>query len=560
MASLAPLTGTLGKRLAKHLLRRATYSINKSRIEEFSNYTVDQALNALLTVPEKNLEQPIHYINGDLTAPRPWINDDAVYGAVDKNNGSSNALLRSFVVAWWLDEAKRDTSLQSKMAYFLFTDFTASSDTTKGVWGSFYDYLKLLEVFSLGDWKEFVFQMTKNNIMLNYLNNNQNTNVNPNENYAREVLELFTIGKGAQAGVGDYTNYTELDVVETARVMTGWQMTWSGNRGSHRNGAEFGNIPCGYPTPSRHDFGEKVFSHRFGNYTIPAWNTSGKSEALMKVRMEEELKEFIELVLAQDETAKFICRKLYRYFVSRKITTEIENDIIAPLAATFRTNYNLGDTVVQLLKSKHFYDADDSDNTDEIIGGMIKSPLDLALATLSITNFPVPDPITNGENHYKKFYYWQIDGAIMNPSAQQPFVPPSVAGFPPNYEAPDFDKFWFNSSTIISRYNMADILLNPSKARVTFNVTTLIEENVTNPTDPEALVSELIDLLFPESVTQERLNYFVNDILLDDSSITPAMWADEWITYANTNNRSAVEEPLRDLFRALLWSQEYQTN
>ncbi len=560
MASLAPLTGTLGKRLAKHLLRRTTYSINKSRIEEFSNYTVDQAMTALTTIPTKNLEQPIHYINGDITAPKPWINDDAIYGAKDVNNGSGNSLLRNYVVGWWLDEAKRDTSIQSKMAYFLFTDFTASSDTTNGVLGAYYDYLKLLEFFSLGDWKEFIFQMTKNNIMLFYLNNNQNTNANPNENYAREVLELFTIGKGAQAGAGDYTNYTEDDVVETARVMTGWQMTWNGNRGTHRNGAEFGDIPCGYPTPDRHDFGEKVFSHRFGNYTIPAWNTSGKSTTEKKARMEAELKEFIELVLAQDETAKFICRKMYRYFVSRKITSEIENDIIAPLATTFRANYNLGPTVVQLLKSQHFYDADDSNNTDEIIGGMIKSPLDLALQTLSLTNFPVPDPISKGQNHYKKFYYWQINGAIMDPASQAPFIPPSVAGFPPNYEAPDFDKFWFNSSTIISRYNMADILLNSSKTTVNFYVSNYIKDIVSNPYDPAVLVGELIDLFFPEAVTQERLDYFINDILLDDSSITPAMWADEWTTFANTNNRSAVEEPLKDLFRALLWSQEYQNN
>ena len=71
MASLSPLSGTLGARLAKHLLRRATFNVTKSRIEEFGNYTVDQALTKLLDFPDKNLNQPIHYQNGDMTGIGP---------------------------------------------------------------------------------------------------------------------------------------------------------------------------------------------------------------------------------------------------------------------------------------------------------------------------------------------------------------------------------------------------------------------------------------------------------------------------------------------------------
>ena len=78
----------LGKRLAKHLLRRATFGINKSLINEFSDYTVDQALTKLLEIPNKKLIQPIHYVKGGLTSPSPWINDDPVYGPVNDNNDS----------------------------------------------------------------------------------------------------------------------------------------------------------------------------------------------------------------------------------------------------------------------------------------------------------------------------------------------------------------------------------------------------------------------------------------------------------------------------------------
>lgn len=567
MASLNPHTGLLGKRLAKHLLRRATFNLSKDRINEFSICSPAQAIAKLSVVPAKNLIQPIHYVNGDLTQPSPWIDDDPVYGPVNVNTGSGNGKLRNFVVGWWLDEARRDTSYRSKMAYFLHTNFTASSLNLNSQFGSFYDYLRLLETFCLGDWKEFVFQMSKNTQMLNYLNNNQNTVKNPNENYARELLELFTIGKGAQVGIGDYTNYTESDVEEAARVLTGWKYDFVNSvkypekdRYKVSNGEDFGNIPCGYVLGKNHDFGRKEFSHRFGSYVIEAWDTSNKTEGQKQQRAEEELKEFIEMVLDKDETAKFICRKLYRFFVSRKITTEIENDIIASLATTFRTNYNLQEVINQLLMSEHFYDLDDMDSTDEIIGGIVKSPIDLVLQTLTITDFPVPDPITNGKFHYQNFYYWQIILNILQPASQDPFNPPSVAGFPPNYESPDYDKFWFNSSTIIPRYNMADILLNPNRTKVNFLVTNFVEENVSDPYDASKVVSELIAILFPEAVDESRLNYFLNDILLEGGETTQEMWADEWNTYKNSGNSSGVESVLKPLFRALLWSQEFQNN
>ena len=558
MASLSPFTGTLGNRLAKHLLRRATYNITKARIEEFSNYTVDQAIAKLAIVPKKNLEQPIHYVAGNLTQPSPWINDDPIYGPVNSDNGSGNFKLRMYVVSWWMDEAKRDTSYKSKMTYFLFTDFTADTPTLNGMHGVFYDYLQLLNFFCLGDWKEFIFQMTKNTLMLSYLNNNQNTNTKPNENYAREVLELFTIGKGAQANVGDYTNYTEKDIEEAAKVLTGWTYNYN-DRKKATNGSAFGDIPCGYASVSKHDFGRKEFSSRLNNHVIEAWNTTGKTTTQKEAQMEAELKNFINLILSKEETAKYICRKMYRFFVSRKITSEIENDIIVPLATTFRSNYNLQETINQLLKSKHFYDADDSDNTNEIIGGLIKPPLELALQTLSITNYPVPNPISQGLYHYQNFYYWQIILGFLQPASQETFAPPSVAGFPANYESPDYDKFWFNSSTIIPRYNLANLLLNASKTKTTFYVTTFVEENVSNPKDAYLLVTELVNLLFPEAINENRLDYFVNDILLDNRTITPQMWSDEWNTYQNTKNKSGVEAALIPLFRALTWAQEYQT-
>ncbi|MGB2127902.1 MAG: DUF1800 domain-containing protein [Flavicella sp.] len=557
MASILPLSGKLGNRLAKHLLRRATYNVSKDRISEFSNYTVDQALEKLLDLPSKNLIQPIHPQKSGMSGPAPWINDDPTYGPVNEDNGSGQVKRNNYLAGWWMDEAKRDTSLRSKMTYFLLTDFTTSIRTLDNA--HHYDYLTILEMFCLGDWREFCFQMTKNNVMLKYLNNDENVKSNPNENFAREVLELFTIGKGPQVAIGDYTNYTESDIEEAARTLTGWTYTKKREL-SATNGPAFGDIPCGYIKTYDHDFGAKQFSNRFGNYRIDAWNTSGKTTAQKEARVEAELKEFLDMVLAQDETAKFICRKMYRFFVSRNITTEVENDIIVPLSAAFRENYDLKVTITQLLKSKHFYDADDTNSTDEIIGGLIKSPLDLVLQSLTITNYGVPDPIASGEDHYKKFYYFGLLNKVLVPAGQDIFRPPSVAGFPPTYESPDFDKFWFNSATIIARYNLPAVLIDTNKTGAEFYISTFVDEVVSNPSNPETLVREITDIMFPEPISDTRLNFFVNDVLLDNGTLDASMWSDEWFTYKNTGKKSDVEAALEPLFNALFWSQEFQTN
>jgi uncharacterized protein (DUF1800 family) len=155
--------------------------------------------------------------------------------------------------------------------------------------------------------------------MLKYLNGDVNNETNPNENFAREFLELFTIGKGPQQGPGDYTNYTEEDIQAAARLLTGFK---KGNRTDNID-ADTG-IPRGYANPNKHDSTDKQFSYAFQDQIITGSSTAEG--------MWLELRDFTEMVFTQDETARNICRKLYRYFVSRNISTEIETDIIGPLA------------------------------------------------------------------------------------------------------------------------------------------------------------------------------------------------------------------------------------
>lgn len=550
MGSLTPLVSVLGKARAKHLLKRATYHVTISRIDEFSTYTVDKALAKLLASNTKKLSQPINYETGN-----PWIEDDPILGTIDPE--FTGIKLIEGTTAWWLDEAKNDKSLTSRMTYFLFSFLSVDTVSLRGNRGVFYDYLRLLENYALGSFKDLMFQVTINNLMLSYLDNGSNSVENPNENYAREVMELFTIGKGPVAGTGDYTNYTEEDIVQAARLLTGWRIGY--NRAIN-HGGDNGGVPTGRPVVDRHDFGEKTFSSRFGNRVILAYDISGKTEDQKIERMKTELVEFFDMIFDQEASAKYICRRMYRYFVSGKITTEIENDIIVPLSNTLRVNYDLKDTITQLLKSKHFYDEDDAVSGDEIIGGMIKSPLELVLQTLSITEYPVPDAILESTDHYLHFYRREIVRDFLELCSQKPFDPPSVAGFPPIYEDPLYDKFWFNSTTIIPRYNLGEILLNKRATKADFKVTRFVDHNISVPGDVNILITELIELLFSKPVSNDRMMYFTNEILLDNGSLSPSMWTREWNNYQTTGSDLGTEAALVPLFKALLWSQEFQTN
>ena len=573
MASLDPYLGVLGSRLAKHLLRRATFNITQARIAEYANYTVDQALTNLLITSNKNLNQPIHYVSGNLTSPSPWINDDLIFGPANDDNGSGSQRQNDFLTSWWMDEARRDTSLRSKMTYFLFTNLTAPQKDN-GDSAYYYDYLMLLEHFCLSDWKELVFQVSINPRMLEFLNNDENTVANPNENYARELLELYTIGVGKPIYIdengnvafeGNPLNYTESDIEKIAEVLTGWRFDKNQRSSMPLNGENNGNLPCGYPVPGDHNFSSKQLSSHFDNHLIPAWDPTGQTESQKKAQMEAELRGLIDVILAQEETAKYICRKLYRFFVSRNISNEIETEIIIPLAATFRTSYNLKEVITQLLKSKHFYDADDSDSNDEIIGGLIKSPLDLALQTITLFHFPVADPIDNGELHYKSFYQNNIINNLLVQSAHPPFgettTPP--AGFPAQYSGPNFDRNWFNSSTIIYRYKICKNVL--FKGAFGFDPTTFIQEVVADPSNPELMVTTLTDMMFPEVPSDERKQYFIETFLFDGGSLLQEgdskyyYWESLWADYSQGNKVNTVKNILKSLIEALIWSQEFQT-
>ena len=538
MASLDPQGGMLGKRLAKHLLNRTSWNITRTRINSLSSMTANQAVDTLLTQQSLHMSEPI-----DPETGLPWINgpNDPI---------SSQFRLRYFVAAWWAHEALLDKSIGHKMEFFLHTNFTVSSLSQNSE--EFFDYLALLRYYSLGNLRELAEKIIYDNLMLDYLDNKLNTKNNPNENFAREYLELFTINKGDQVGPGDYTNFTEQDVAEASRLLTGTRL---GNRDYDID--PYTGIPAGVISPSRHDTGDKTFSYAFQNRTIQGGSSN--------VTIREEISEFVDMIFEQDETARAYCRKLYRFFVSRFIDEEIENDIIEPLAEILRDNdYDIKATLSTLLKSKHFFDTDDSSNNDEIIGGLIKSPLDLFQNSLSFFKIDIPNPILEAEIHYNQFYRKTVMDVIFPQSGFSLFQPSSVAGYPAYYQQPDYNRSWFNPSTIIARYKLPEILLtgrrvlSRGQAWIRLDVVKFIEDrsNISNPLLPDVLVSELLEHLLSEIPDPDRLDYFLNEIFLNE--LPAADWTYEWEAYENTGDDTEVRIPLENLITAIMYSPEFQ--
>ena len=536
MASIAPHSAALDKRLARHLLRRASFVLDKTTVDSFTGMTVDAAVDALFQPQTLAANEPKDATDGY------WLSSPN-FAALSENDvqGKTNT-----VMAWFYYNAIKDVSINSKLTMFLHNQFTCSVAGQRS--DRSYDYIMLLKRYATSgiSIRELALKITFDNLMLLYLDNTRNFDFNPNENYAREFFELFTIGKGEQVGPGDYTTYTEEDVVQAARVFTGVVFKDDGSIIDPDTG-----IRSGYLEPLVHDSGDKTLSTRFGNQTI-----TGRSDAS---GMMQELTDLVNMIYDQNASATFLATRLYRYFVSDNITPEIESDIIAPIATTLmNTNYNLSAATKQLLKSEHFYDADDSDNTDNIVGAIIKSPMQLSSELLTQLDVQLGDPDVDPQLVYQDSIVTLIAGVLFF-STDIPFMPESVAGYPAYYQAPDYQKNWFNSNTIITRYRFLEYMAQPNRAIMPIYTDMLwfLENSgvFSDPTSPTTIVDELTDYLFPEGACQERKDYLKNDILLQ--GYPESAWLTQWTAHLGGDS-TVVQYLLEELLKKTLTCPEYQ--
>ncbi len=542
MASLSPISGVLGLRKAKHLLRRASFAYHKDTVNTFANLNINDALNNLSSVETNAWEEPYD--------PLPTDNPDAFWLSSSElpNTFAGQGRKRRIVASWWWYNALNQNNLKYKLAFFLHTSFTVSKDDGSGTSSHFYDHIRLLNFYAYGNLKTLAKKITFDNSMLLYLDNTTNNANNPNENYAREFLELFTILKGPQVADGDYTNYTEIDIQEAAKVFSGIKIQYDRSIIDPDT-----NLPKGRISINNHNSSNKTFSHAFNNQTIIGGNSQ---ETII-----DELDAFVEMVFEKEATAKSFCRKLYRYFVKSEISEEIENDIIVPLATELINNdYELLPTVKRLLSSEHFFGNDIALETDKIIGSIVKSPLQMVSEISTCLELEFANPSTNNIDFYQFFNF--VHSSFLASSGLILFSPDSVAGYPAHYQEPDYDRHWFSSNTVLGRYKLIESFIsgrnkigNNGLIYAQLDVVNYVRNHSTNPSDAISLITELTDLLYPESIDNDRKNYFTENLL---EGFPSYYWTNAWSEYLSSNDDSVVKARLEALFSALINATEFQ--
>jgi uncharacterized protein (DUF1800 family) len=306
---MTPYTGSWASAEAAHLLRRCTFGASYLDIQNAVGAGMLGAVNQLFLTG--SIDQPLAYDAGEQVVPlgQTWVS--AVYPTNTTANQQTEGARMKSLAAWLAKNLNQETlSLTEKMLFFWQNHFGVS---TSGDARAMYQYLQLLRQHSLGNIKQLVKDVTVDPCMLLFLNGNTNTVFSPNENYGRELLELFTVGKGAQLAAGDYSTFTEQDVAAAAKIFTGYVV--QGVRSDTQ-----AQVSSQY-MPVLHDTSTKILSYHFGNQTISA------AGAL-------EYANYIDVVFNQADTALYICRKLYRYFVNCDITVWVEQNIIADMAQT----------------------------------------------------------------------------------------------------------------------------------------------------------------------------------------------------------------------------------
>lgn len=545
MPSLTPYSGTLSHEQAAHLLRRVSLGPTQADINAITGMTASAAVDMLYAQAEPNPFPPIDPASG-----ATFINREEL------NGGTISGVLRAYTRFWWLKQMIESSSpVWEKMTLFLHTHFTSSEEKV-GLGFPLYHQNALFRKYALGNFKALAKKVCRDYTMSVFLDGWTNSVEEPNENFAREFLELYTIGKGPQIGPGNYTTYTENDVREAARVLTGY-IPWGF--------VEDVQIPAGFApefdsdtglfmssiVTFLHDLLPKQFSSAFQNTLIPG--------GLTVSAIEGELDAFIDMIFNQSATASHICRKLYRFFVYYDITPDIETDIIQPLATTFQNSgYDLVPVLKQLMKSEHFFDADDAVLSNNSLGAIVKSPMDLIVGTFSYFNISIGDT-NDWLTHYSALALLDAFGNTMDMTL---FQPPEVAGYPAFHQAPFYNRNWLSASTLVNRYQgmaalMFGIPVNNGALVVKLDSVHFVETSgyFTNPGDPNELVDTLIADLFPQGIGPMKRDTLKNSLTDGDPD---AYWTQTWNAYIAGGSDATARFRLDSLFNAILQSPEYQ--
>lgn len=526
-SGINPYSGPWTENEIVHLLKRTMFGAQKADVDYFKARTISQAVDELLnpTAP-----QPTPPIKEYATSTQPgtpdaniaqgttWVNDI-------NNDGTVQSQRRASYKKWWTGAMiNQDRSIREKLVMFWVDHFgNETTDVGNGNWA--YMQQSLIRQYALGNFKQMIDAITKDIMMLRYLNGYLNIASAPDENYARELMELFTLGKGPGS------QYTENDVKEAAKVLTGWQI----------NGTTYTSVF----NASRHSTANKSFSSFFNN-TVITGRTGATAGQL-------ELNDLLNMIFATQEVAKFIVRKFYRFFVYYTIDSATENNVITPLADIFRSsNYDIKQVLSALFKSEHFFDVLNQNC-------YIKNPADHVIGSLREMNTVFP-PLTDWDTNYGM---WNFFYSTMVNTGLNLHDPPNVAGMPAYYQEPLYHEIWINSDSLPKRNQFTDTMSNNgftrNGQRVNFNFVNYVRQ-FSNPGNPNDLIDDALKFIFRNQLSYESKKTIKTQILLSNQQ-WDYYWTNAWAAYISnptTANFNIVNNRLKSLFQYFFNLAEYQ--
>jgi uncharacterized protein (DUF1800 family) len=404
-----------GYEQARHLLWRAGLGGNEQQIRMLVSWGPEKSVDYLLNPEKVNDPSPPKpdAFNKDIMRP-PTEEERQMFRMAQRNqNEDELAKIRierqnreradreqmSLVQQWWLKRMiETGRPLEEKLVLFwhgiLATSFRVIENSYH-----MYQQNQLFRKHALGNYGDMLKGLIRDPAMLAYLDNNDSRKNRPNENLAREIMELFSLGVG---------NYTEKDIKEGARALTGYTF----------------RDDTFVKDTANHDTGTKVILGRSGN-----WDGD----------------DFVDIILSQPACSKYVSRRLYSYFVADVPSDERGGDkgmpraqrvVLRELAEMLRSRkYEIKPVLRRLFLSEHFYD-------DTFVSQQIKSPAMLTIGAVRSLNTPVRD--------------LTILNDAMDLMGQRLFLPPSVKGW-------EGGRSWINTSTLYVRQNVLAFLLTGKK-------------------------------------------------------------------------------------------------
>ncbi len=470
-----PYRGGWGMAEAAHLVNRTVVGGRFEEIEQVYGLGLEASLDLLLT-PTAPPTEPGSWVHDPFPDIAGWT-EQQIQDLIDLY------ILRGEELRMWWPGVivEAPLSLTETMVHFWHDHFATGMETVF-LPQSMYQQNALFREQAMGNFRTLVEAIAVDPAMLIWLNGNVNVVGDPNENFSRELLELFTLGEGS--------GYTQNDVAEAARACTGWVTD--------------GVAP--YFLPFRFDNGEKTILGHTGNW---------------------DLEDLIGFIFEEDAAARYLCTKLYRWFLDDQPAPQD----VAELAQTLRANnYEVEPVLRQILGSARFLDP-------RYRGAVVRDGLDLYVGQLRrfhVTGFtPTVDPLNAQADYaYTQMYFY---GHIL-------LDPPNVAGWPGH-------RSWINTFTLPIRKFLSGLLLEgdyfgePLGMQIDVMTETA---RLSNPENAHAVVDDLALLCFGQPPTQLVRQAMIDELLQGELPIYWSMGLPD------------AEVRLRDLYRLTMQLPDYQ--